>query len=121
MLLLIAACIVLLLTGGGGLAMLLIRLRGVEPPAWFLAAHGLGALTGITLVTIVTAMAEFRMMLVIVLGTLVTAASMGAYMGIRRARGRMAPLGLALGHATIAVFGIVMLLIATMVRETVVG
>jgi hypothetical protein len=102
------------IAAAGGLVMAGIRLLGRHnPPAWLSMLHGLLAAAGVTLVAYALAIgggpppAGWALLLFVV------AAAGGASMNLFwQWRQRPLPIGLMIGHATLAVVGFVLLCVA---------
>jgi hypothetical protein len=109
-----SAVVLFAIAAAGGLAMAGIRLLGrSNPPAWLSMLHGLLAAAGITLVAYATwrggvpAIAGWALLLFVV------AAAGGAAMNLLwQWRRRPLPVGLMIGHATLAVLAFVLLCVA---------
>jgi hypothetical protein len=95
----------------GGLTLAVLRVRGGNPPLGLAALHGLAAATGLVTLAVGVlglhrggaAMASLILFAVAALGGFVLIAT--------HLRGKVIPLGLVLGHGTLAVAGFVALLV----------
>ena len=107
------AAILFVLAALGGLTMLVIRLRGSNPPTWLAIGHGVIALSG---VAILGHLYEYSMMpqyanwaLLVFLG----AALGGAFLFFTyQIRGRLLPIPIICAHGLIAATGLGLLLTA---------
>lgn len=108
-----AACL-FVLTALGGLLMAWIRFGGKRnPPIWITMAHGLLAGAGVTLLAYATFTASVPRTAVIALVLFLIAAAGGVLMNLRYEWNRqLLPAPLLVGHASIAVIALVLVLVA---------
>lgn len=109
-----AAVALFAITAAGGLVMAGIRLLARHnPPAWLSMLHGLLAASALTLVAYAAVMVGVPRPAGWALALFVVAAAGGAAMNLLwQWRQRPLPVGLMIGHATLAVIGFVLLCIA---------
>ncbi len=93
----------------GGVVLLALRLRGGNPPFELAAVHGIVAATGLGFLAFAVADGA-RPMALASLAVLVPAAAIGVWLASRHAKGHLIPIGVALGHAVLAVVGYSLLL-----------
>lgn len=98
----------------GGLTMLILHLRGKpRPPSWLALGHGLLAGAGLTLMVFAAFTVGIAPMAQLSLVVLVIAAFGGLFMNLRyHAYLLPLPMPLMLGHAMLAVSGVVLLMLS---------
>lgn len=109
-----AALLLLVLAALGGLLMAGIRFsRKVNPPAWIAMLHGLLAASAITLVAYADYAGEVPTTARVALALFVAAALGGVVLSLGyKWKQRLLPAGLVVGHALLAVSGVVCLWMA---------
>ena len=109
-----AAVFLFVVAAAGGLVMAGIRLVGKRnPPAWLAMLHGFLAAAAVTLVAYAAIMLEVPALAGWALLLLLLAAAGGAAMNLLwQWKQRPLPVGLMLGHAGLAVVGLVLLIVA---------
>jgi hypothetical protein len=108
------ATILLAITALGGLLMAGIRFgKKVNPPAWIAMVHGLLAASGLTLLAYAVCTLPVPPMATVALLLFLLAAAGGALMSLAyKWRGILLPAWLVVAHATAAVIGFLLLLMA---------
>ena len=104
------ALVLLALTAAGGLLMAGMRFTGTErPPSWLAILHGLLAGSGLTLLLYAGLTAGLPQLAWIGIGLLVLAALGGLYLNLNFHDKRIPlPMPIILGHAGVAVLGVVL-------------
>jgi hypothetical protein len=107
------AAILIALAALGGVTMLVIRLRGQNPPTWLALGHGLIALSGVGILGYLYQTASLPALANWALLVFLLAAAGGAtlFLGFHL-RGKLLPIALILGHGLIAATGFGLLLTA---------
>ena len=109
------AAILIALAALGGITMLVIRLRGTNPPTWLALGHGAIALTGVGILGYLYQTSSLPHLANWALLIFLLAAAGGAtlFLGFQ-VRGKLLPIALILGHGLIAATGLGLLLTALM-------
>jgi hypothetical protein len=98
----------------GGLTMLALRLRDKTPPMPLAVLHGLGAATGLVCLVITVMGGHVQRSATYALAGFGAAALGGFYLFSMHLRGKRHPVPLILGHGTIAIASLVLLLLAVL-------
>lgn len=118
MMMLQVAIVLLLIAAAGGLVMAAIRFsRDANPPAWLAMLHGLLAGGAATLLLYAALVAGLPAMANLGIVLLLGAAGLGAFLNlVYQWHQQLLPTGLVLLHASVAVVGVVLLLLAAFAR-----
>jgi hypothetical protein len=113
------AAILLGLAAVGGLTMVLIRLRGVPlPPFWLAGVHGIVGVAGLALLigNLVAQPAQQLALIATVGFVLAAVGGMGMFLMFHLRRKEL-PLAFMLGHGTLAIISFVLLLVSLSYRS----
>ena len=95
----------------GGATLLVLRLRGSNPPIGFALVHGLAAASGVVTLAVAVLAQGAGGKAAYALGLFVLAALGGAFLFLTHLRGRLIPVPVIFAHAALAAAGFVALLL----------
>lgn len=109
---LFVACVLFGVAAAGGIVMALVRLgKKTNPPHWIAMLHGFIAAAGVTLLAYVTIFSHVPSLAQIGLLAFLLAAAGGVWMNLgRHQRNLLIPKSIMVGHALVAIAGLVLLL-----------